>query len=267
MRLRNVIFVLLALFVVFAFASCKQDPQPPAAEEIYELTATQGITDGVFDHDKFSLWFDEEVVPGKTVSFKFRSTRDFIQVNVRGIEGSPKYVYEETIKPEGGNSFELTLGADGWYSFSYTFPEDAEESSDFRVDLRGWIVRGDIFEVKDMVYNGKKIEITEKNTDTKYAVPTVKKIADHEWTLEKKYIVACFVGKPSSSDKYPYVELVSKGGKATLSGLVKTGYEIDKIYNYDKEGQQGDEFNKDTTAINAETFLLVVWKGVERTVT
>ena len=272
MKVRNILIGLMVVLMAFVFISCEDEPEPQPQpvkvdDTVYKLTATKGISDAVFSHDKFSIWFKEAVEPGATISMEFRSTADYFQMNVRGIGGSPKYVYEEDIKTDGSNTFKLEPLSDGWTKFSYTFADDAADSEDFRVDFRGWIIPGDVMELRHVFYDGQQIALSEENmSGTDYAAPTIEVVADHEWTTPKTYKVAYFIGKPDDVDKNPVVETVAAGGTVTKAALVKENSEIAHIYNYDKSGTQGEEFNE-ATAINADTFLLVVWKGVDRTVT
>ena len=273
MKVRNILIGLLVVLMAFVFISCEDEPEPqpkPAQvdDTVYKLTATKGISDAVFSRDKFSIQFKETAVePGETISMEFRSTANFFQMNVRGVGGSPKYVYEEDIKDDGSNSFKLEPLSDGWTKFSYTFADDAADSEDFRVDFRGWIMAGDIMELRHVFYAGEQIALSEAYmSGTDYAAPTIEVVADHEWTAPKSYTVAYFIGQPDSVDKYPVAEKVAAGGKITKAGLVKENSEIVKIYNYDKSGTKGEEFDENT-AINADTFLLVEWKGVDVDIT
>lgn len=273
MKVRNILIGLLVVLMAFVFISCEDEPaaEPPKPAQVddtvYKLTATKGISDAVFSHDKFSIWFKEAVEPGATISMEFRSTADYFQMNVRGIGGSPKYVYEEDIKTDGSNSFKLEPLSGGWTKFSYTFADNAADSEDFRVDFRGWILPGDVMELRHVFYDGQQIALSEENmSGSDYAAPTIEVVADHEWTAPKSYTVAYFIGQPDSVDKYPVAEKVAAGGKITKAGLVKENSEIVKIYNYDKSGTKGEEFDENT-AINADTFLLVEWKGVDVDIT
>ncbi len=273
MKVRNILIGLLVVLMAFVFISCEDEPeeggQTPAVQvddTIYKFTTTKGVSDGVFSHDKFSVRFNEAVEEGETISFEFRSTVDFFQVSVRSIEGSTKYVYEQDIKDDGTNSFTLEPLSDGWTKFSYTFAENAAASKDFRIDLRGWLATGDVMEFRHVFYAGEQLALSAESMGS-YGAPTMEVVEDSQWDETDNKIVAIFIGKPDSADKYPVVESVAKGGKATLSGLVKDNYNLMNVYWYDKSGNKGEVFNKDTDVIEADTFLLAEWKGVDVDIT
>lgn len=273
MKVRNILIGLLVVLMAFVFISCNDEPEQGGGQTpvqvddtIYKFTTTKGVSDGVFSQDKFSVRFKNEVEAGETISFEFRSTVDFFQVSVRSIEGGTKYVYEQDIKDDGTNSFTLEPLSDGWTKFSYTFADDAADSEDFRIDLRGWLMSGEIMEFRHVFYAGEQLALSAESMGS-YGAPTMQIVEDHQWDNADEKIVAIFVGQPDKADKYPVVEAVAKGGKATLSGLVRENYELENVFWYDKSGNKGEVFNKDTDIIEADTFLLAEWKGVDVDIT
>ncbi len=272
MKVRNILIGLLVVLMAFVFISCNDEPeqggQTPVQvdDTIYKFTTTKGVSNGVFSQDKFSVRFKNEVEAGETISFEFRSTVDFFQVSVRSIEGGTKYVYEQDIKDDGTNSFTLEPLSDGWTKFSYTFADDAADSADFRVDLRGWLMTGEVMEFRHVFYAGEQLALSAESMGS-YGAPTMEIVEDHQWNEADKKVVAIFVGQPDKADKYPVVEAVAKGEKATLSGLVRENYELENVFWYDKSGNKGEVFNKDTDIIEADTFLLAEWKGVDVDIT
>ena len=272
MKVRNILIGLLVVLMAFVFISCNDEPeqggQTPVQvdDTIYKFTTTKGVSDGVFSQDKFSVRFKNEVEAGETISFEFRSTVDFFQVSVRSIEGGTKYVYEQDIKDDGTNSYTLEPLSDGWTKFSYTFADDAADSADFRVDLRGWLMTGEVMEFRHVFYAGEQLALSAESMGS-YGAPTMEIVEDHQWNEADKKVVAIFVGQPDKADKYPVVEAVAKGEKATLSGLVRENYELENVFWYDKSGNKGEVFNKDTDIIEADTFLLAEWKGVDVDIT
>ncbi len=118
MKLRNFLIVLFAVLMVFAFASCKNepkvDPKPtpkpqPQIPDYYQIEVTEGVDKDYWNRDKIKIEWEEEVNAGDVVSLKYRSERDVYQWDIR--DGSLKWVYET----KKGSFTDPVLGEDGWY--------------------------------------------------------------------------------------------------------------------------------------------------------
>ena len=240
---RNIFLVLVALLMVFAFASCnndpKTDPTPQSDSEIYKLTATKGRADGWFSCDKFRLDFsqatDQEdvffVEKDDVFSLKYRSTTEFYEFNVRN--GAGKWVYESKTG--------LTISepdAAGWITVSYTFGDNYYDGTEvnytagtsFIFDFIGDIIPGDILEVKDITLNGEDMDL-EVSMVAGYATPTFEETKDATWNVEEAYAVFYFEGDPNpdgSTFRNPKYELVKKGASMTTN-LEKEGFTL-KMY-------------------------------------
>ena len=201
----------------------------------------------------------------------FRS-RDVYQVSIRSIDGDTKYVYEVGVDVED-KPYTLEDMDDGWTKLSYTFGEGVE-ADNFRVDFRVRTIVGDFIEIKNVFIGGQSISLSEANMDTETygsVLPTFAETADHDWVTDSTYTVAFFTAKPHYEDDYPVMQAVIKGGKISTAELTNDGYYIDKIEvisDFHKDGEMVlAEFDPETSTIDADTNLLVTWKGVDRTVT
>ena len=220
MKLRNFIIVLLAVFMVFAFASCKNeptveptpgpgpDPGPgpePVAGTVYQIQVTQGVDKDYWNRDKIKLQWAEEVNEGDVISLKYRSERDIYQWDIR--DGSLKWVYES----KKGSFTDPVLGEDGWYTLTYTFAKDINgadvdyPNEQFSVFFRGNFVTTDLFEIKDITLNGKPLAV-EEDTIISYAELKEEPV-DFDWSV-KNYTVLFATGTPGEVDKTPIAEKV-----------------------------------------------------------
>ena len=238
MKLRNFVIVLLALLVALAAVSCKQDPKPepePADQTIYYLTATKGRSDGWFSADKFRLDFssdlDAKVDQGDVFSFKFRSTTEFYEFNVRN--STNKWVYES-------DKSKLTSYSEpdqyGWITVTYEFPENYYDGTkvgypeSFIFDFIGDIVPEDVLEVKALTLNGAELELNDKEVEG-YVAPTFDETVDPTWHFEEEYAVFYFEGDPNpegSAFRNPKYEVVKAGQTMTMN-LEKEGFTL-KMY-------------------------------------
>ena len=238
MKFRSFIIVLLAILTVFAFASCKNEPEEPefkpvevdlypyknytpTDKDVYEITITEGVTSGYWSYDKLKLVFTETINAGDTITFKYRSEREIYQWDVRDASVT-KWVYESH-----QDGFDVpVLGDGGWYSFSYTFADTDYNGtavtypyeSGFGVFLRGNFIEGDIIEIMDVELNGEPLLI-DADTITSSAELTEGTIKDHVWSIPKNYAVLFATGTLGEVDKTPVVAKVQAGSMLDLSAL------------------------------------------------
>ena len=170
MKLRNFLIVLFAVLMVFAFASCKNEPADPKPQpkpqpqipDYYQIVVTEGVDKDYWNRDKIKIEWEEEVNAGDTISLKYRSERDVYQWDIR--DGSLKWVYESS----KGSFTDPVLGEDGWWTLTYTFANDingaaVDSNERFGVYFRGNYVSTDLFEIKDIYLNDEPLEITQDN--------------------------------------------------------------------------------------------------------
>ena len=207
MKFRNLLIVLLAIMMVFAFSSCKEDPKKTTPEpdpeqiiedesvlekfpwggendyevtdkDIYEITVLEGIEKGLYSGDKLILKFDTTINEGDVLTVKYRSERPIWQFDIR--DGSTtKWVYESHT-----NGLETPeLGAGGWYTLTYTFGNDINNNpvaypyvAGFDIRFRGYFVEGDVFEVMEATL-----------THTEDEVVTVTPLVIDEDTISSSY--------------------------------------------------------------------------------
>lgn len=271
MKLRNFIIVLLAVFMVFAFASCKNEPVNPTPEPgpgpepepvegtVYQIRVTEGVDKDYWNRDKLKLQWAEEVNEGDVISLKYRSERDIYQWDIR--DGSLKWVYES----KKGSFTDPVLGEDGWYTLTYTFAKDINgadvdyPNEQFSVFFRGNFVTTDMFEIKDITLNGKPLAIEEDTIIS--AAELVDPAIDFDWT-QKNYAVLFATGTPGEVDKTPIAEKVVAGGFVTGAPIAKEGYTL-TIYNDTAHTSIFDP----TTPINEEKIFYYEYVGVPRTIT
>lgn len=234
MKLRNFLIVLFAVLMVFAFASCKnepaeQKPQPkpqPQIPDYYQIEVTEGVDKDYWNRDKIKIEWEEEVNAGDTISLKYRSERDVYQWDIR--DGSLKWVYESS----KGSFTDPVKGEDGWWTLTYTFANDingaaVDSNERFGVYFRGNYVSTDLFEIKDITLNGEPLEITQDNIKS-YAVlngTDENPIVEHDWSV-KNWSVLFATGTVGEVDKTPLAEKVVDGGLVTGAPVAKEGYTL-----------------------------------------
>lgn len=275
MKLRNFIIVLLAVFMVFAFASCKNEPvnptpgpgpEPgpgpdpgPVEGTVYQIRVTEGVDKDYWNRDKLKLQWVEDVNEGDVISLKYRSERDIYQWDIR--DGSLKWVYES----KKGSFTDPVLGEDGWYTLTYTFAKDINgadvdyPNEQFSVFFRGNFVTTDMFEIKDITLNGRPLAIEEDTIIS--AAELVDPAVDFDWSV-KNYAVLFATGTPGEVDKTPIAEKVVAGGFVTGAPIAKEGYTL-TIYNDTAHTSIFDP----TTPITEEKIFYYEYVGVPRTVT
>ena len=248
MKFRNFIIVLLAVFMVFALASCKHepevkptpdtpdDPQPAYSEDvIYKLTATRGRNLGWWSADKFVLSFSadaEKVSKGDVLTLKYRSTREITQFNIRN--SSNKWIYEQPKKSSGKDyplpeGFKSEPDADGWITVTFTFGDKWWDGSEitsttypsaWRIDFIGEIVTTDVLEVKDIkLTKSDSTVVPLALTQTKVSdtgaygniLPTFEATHDATWQESADWVVFFFNGEPGEVDGTPEYERVFNG--------------------------------------------------------
>lgn len=295
MKLRSILIVLLAVFLVFALASCKNEPkepenkpQPiPTDNTIYKLTATVARNSSWYGADKFRINLENGgvvVKEGSTLYFKFRATTEFYEFNLRSsIEDSLKWVYEQDKSKFESFSEPDT---DGWITVTYTFGDlyngnDASElygeKTGFFLDFIGDIIVGDVLEIKNVVVDGKLIPITQEMIVDKYVKPTLEANAADNWADDGKYVVYYFLGDPDPKDspyRTPTAEIVNAGQTITTN-LEQEGKNL-VIYNlgpesgfrhFDYDNPPAEAIFEKTTPITYNTKLYLVYTPIFYNVT
>ena len=293
MKLRNVLIVLFAVLIVFAFASCKNEPKvdpkptpgptptPGPVDGIYQIQITEGVDKDYWNRDKLKLFFEEEVKAGDTITLKYRSERDVYQWDIRNETDKIKWVYE-THKGYGDDPTTYFVdpveGEDGWFTLTYTFadtvlskvtgteiPAEFESSDGFGIYFRGNYVSTDIFEIKDITLNGEAIALDEDCIISKAVLtgdedyPRV----NHDWTV-KNYSVLFASGQVGEVDKTPLAEKVVSGGFVTGAPVAKEGYTLTIYTTADKNPEN---IFDPTIPITEEKIFYYSYVGVPRTVT
>jgi uncharacterized repeat protein (TIGR02543 family) len=270
MKLRNFIIVLLAVLMAFAFASCKNDPQPTPpgptppgpTGDVYQVEITEGVDKDYWNRDKLKFVWGEAVDEGDVISLKYRSERDVYQWDIRDENSKVKWVYESS-----KNGFvDPVLGDDGWYTLTYTLPAtdingaeiDYDAIQQFGIYFRGNYVTTDLFEIKDITLNGYPLEVESGTIISKAKLN--EEPVEHDWT-KKNYAVLFATGTPGSVDKTPIAEKVPAGGKVTGAPIAKEGYTL-TIYN---DTAHTSIFDPETP-INSEMIFYYEYVGIPRTV-
>lgn len=279
MKFRNFIILLLAVLMVFAFASCNNEPgKKSEPAKLYKLTATTGRNTSWNGADKFSLvWGDEEVESGDKLSLKFRSTAEISSFSIRN--DSCAWVYEQTMSKL--TSYEP--GEDGWYSIVYEFsdtflngektePDYGKNTTGFRIDLRGNILEGDVIEYKDVALNGVALPVEEgnvayhsessKNENKVHpgvygAVdPTLEVIENHAWTQPTTHVVFFATSAPGDAN-LPFAFERVENNTAFKTDLAKANYSFTLF----SDSAFITPFEKDTP-ITADKTIFVKYTGV-----
>jgi uncharacterized repeat protein (TIGR02543 family) len=239
MKLRNLFIVLLAVFMVFAFASCKNDPEPTPpgptppgpTGETYQVEITEGVDKDYYNRDKLKFVWGEAVEEGDVITLKYRSERGIYQWDIRDENSKVKWVYET----DKNGFVDPVLGEDGWYTLTYRLPAtdingaeiDYDAIQQFGIYFRGNFVTTDLFEIKDITLNGYPLEVESGTIISKAKLN--EEPVEHDWT-KKNYAVLFATGKPGAVDKTPIAEKVVEGGKVTGAPIAKEGYTL-KIFN------------------------------------
>lgn len=285
MKLRRFLIVLFAILMVFAFASCKNEPEvkpapepvedpwelypykdyKPTANQVQVITITEGVETDYYNRDKLKIEWEEPVQAGDVVTLKYRSERTIYQWDIRN--GSTKWVYETS----KNNFVDPVIGDGGWATLTYTFADvdinGTELAGDtrFGIYFRGNFVEGDVFEIMDVKLNGEPLEIESTNIKS-YATLEEETIADHVWNIPRNYAILLATGKPGDVDKHPLIAKVAPGStvKELAEELEEDGGYIVNLYSDDAK-----TVPYDLSAKVLKDALIVYYErtGVERTVT
>ena len=281
MKLRNVVIVLLAIFMVFAFASCSNEPKnnpqpgPTGVNQTYRLTATKSRVDKWYTDDKFALDFtlldDFSVKENDVISFSYRSTMEFEEYSIR--HGDYCWVYEDS--KEVLTSYEV--GEDGWIKVSYKFGpkcflkdnhvprsewelEPVPYPETFRFDLRGYVFAGDILEIKDLALNGNYLTLTQNLIASDYCAPTLVVVDENTPAFPgaRDFAVIYGEGSLSNSNAPLSYELVEEGGK--VAHVPTRDHYTISLYTTSDATKQNEEtlFNPAEATITKDTVLYIV---------
>ena len=281
MKLRNVVIVLLAIFMVFAFASCSNEPKnnpqpgPTGVNQTYRLTATKSRVDKWYTDDKFALDFtlldDFSVKENDVISFSYRSTMEFEEYSIR--HGDYCWVYEDS--KEALTSYEV--GEDGWIKVSYKFGpkcflkdnhvprsewelEPVPYPETFRFDLRGYVFAGDILEIKDLALNGNYLTLTQNLIASDYCAPTLVVVDENTPAFPgaRDFAVIYGEGSLSNSNAPLSYELVEEGGK--VAHVPTRDHYTISLYTTSDATKQNEEtlFNPAEATITKDTVLYIV---------
>ena len=270
MKLRNFLIVLFAVLMVFAFASCKNEPKvdpkptpkPQPQVDSYQIEVTEGVDKDYWNRDKIKIEWEEEVNAGDVITLKYRSERDVYQWDIR--DGSLKWVYET----KKGSFTDPVLGEDGWWTLTYTFANDidgnaVDSNERFGVYFRGNYVTTDLFEIKDIYLNDEPLEITQDNIKS-YAVLNDTEdhpLVEHDWSV-KNWSVLFANGTVGEVDKTPLAEKVVDGGFVTGAPVNKEGYTL-SIFT---DASRTTPFDA-TQPITENKIFYYSYVGVPRTIT
>lgn len=281
MKLRNVVIVLLAIFMVFAFASCSNEPKnnpqpgPTGVNQTYRLTATKSRVDKWYTDDKFALDFTLldgfSVKENDVISFSYRSTMEFEEYSIR--HGDYCWVYEDS--KEALTTYEV--GEDGWIKVSYKFGpkcflkdnhvprsewelEPVPYPETFRFDLRGYVFAGDILEIKDLALNGNYLTLTQNLIASDYCAPTLVVVDENTPAFPgaRDFAVIYGEGSLSNSNAPLSYELVEEGGK--VAHVPTRDHYTISLYTTSDATKQNEEtlFNPAEATITKDTVLYIV---------
>ena len=286
MKLRNFLIVLFAVLMVFAFASCKNEPNvkptpepgpevdpwelypykdyTPTSNQIQVITITEGVETDYYNRDKLKIEWEEPVEAGDVVTLKYRSERTIYQWDIRN--GSTKWVYETS----KNNFVDPVIGDGGWATLTYTFADVDINGTEllgdtrFGIYFRGNFVEGDVFEIMDVKLNGEPLEIEASNIKS-YAELSEETIADHVWNIPRNYAILLATGKPGEVDKNPLIAKVAPG--STVSELAEEleedgGY----IVNLFSDDAKTTPYDLSTKVLKDALIVYYERTGVERTV-
>jgi uncharacterized repeat protein (TIGR02543 family) len=285
MKLRRFLIVLFAILMVFAFASCKNEPEvkpapepvenpwelypykdyKPTANQVQVITITEGVETDYYNRDKLKIEWEEPVQAGDVVTLKYRSERTIYQWDIRN--GSTKWVYET----DKNNFVDPVIGDGGWATLTYTFADvdinGTELAGDtrFGIYFRGNFVEGDVFEIMDVKLNGEPLEIESTNIKS-YATLADETIADHVWGIPRNYAILLATGKPGEVDKHPLIAKVAPGStvKELAEELEEDGGYIVNLYSDDAKTVP---YDLSTKVLKDALIVYYERTGVERTVT
>ena len=280
MKLRNVVIVLLAIFMVFAFASCSNEPKnnpqpgPTGVNQTYRLTATKSRVDKWYTDDKFALDFTLldgfSVKENDVISFSYRSTMEFEEYSIR--HGDFCWVYEDS--KDALTSYEV--GDDGWIKVSYKFgnkcfkKDNQVSRSDwelepvpypetFRFDLRGYVFAGDILEIKDLALNGNYLTLTQNLIASDYCEPTLVVVNENTPAFPGARDFAVIYGEGSLSNNNAPLsyEMVKDGGK--VAHVPTRDHYTISLYTTSDPDKQNEEtlFNPEEATITKDTVVYI----------
>lgn len=286
MKLRNIVIVLLVALMVFAFASCKNDPEPPqpGKDTVAKITVTKGIETSVWGNEKIQLVWDlgadsEGIKDGSVFEMQFRTNRAPYEFDLRNNkkgaykkeDGSAasvdvRWVYQESAESLDSLTYDEKTG---WYTMKYTFSDEGASGKEpdydtyrytvLGVNFKCFLLVGDVFEVKNAKLDGKVLPLT-ADINNQPNKSELEVIEDHEWTMDKTYVLLYEAeGTEWRSDDGVPAEAVKVGEHPV--GLSEAGY----TFTY--KDSEGEAVDLATLVLEEDTVIDFVKIGVERTVT
>ena len=166
--MKKILVFLVVLLAVFAFVSCKQEPEPdntPVVENGGTLTIRPAVAnpedpepaiDGGTQPGKFQFKLKQEVSGIQTIAFLAKVSDDVTKVEVR--DGS-------TTTTWGSVTIADSTPEDGWYSFSVESLEDTE--CDYIAITVRVVQNPNVFiQIKNLKIDGKIVDFSEWNPAT-----------------------------------------------------------------------------------------------------
>ncbi len=264
-------------------------PAPVDDNTIAKLTVTKDISEGVYKNEKFQMQWDlkkafgedtDGIEEGSVLSLQFRSSRDIHWIDFRtnklgvidketGDEAAldMRWIYEEGSLDKLDS---LELGEDGWYTLTYTFKDTAmkyPENLDYDkyyytylgMNFAGYLMKGDVLEIKNASIDGKVLPLTSDMLYTGYTDnSSLEIVTAHDWTIPKTYAVVYAQDGVWRGEAGVPVEAVAAGGKAT--GVPATN-------GFTASYTLGEEAFDLNTAINSDLILSYTLTPVQWTVT
>lgn len=187
-RFLSIIFALLAVLII---VSCNQDPKasddpapapapaPSATDEdvlageaYYRLTATREAKRFALQYlDEEDSTYDPE--EGDILTLKYRTNHVVDRIYLRDSSQNTVFgasSYHEIL--ESDDPYVTGPDEDGWYTFSFTFPEMLDTKFGFRLELcsynGGKFQRGDYLDIKDLEFKEQKLTIEAADKDNEY---------------------------------------------------------------------------------------------------
>ena len=181
--MKKFLLVLLCLLAVFAIVSCKHEPEPvdpPAPAPLtpeegktyYRLTATR-------EAKRFAFMYsgDEglEINPkiGDTLVVKYRTNHEVATLYLRSGDELAEFAYKYDISP-----YISEPDADGWITFTFTYPETPAVSGSYNEDgsVSGFLLElanysakfavNDYLDIKGIWFNGEWLTIEPADEET-----------------------------------------------------------------------------------------------------
>jgi len=160
--MKKLLVVLFVLIAIFAFASCKHEPEnnesnqtpPPVADDskVFVLTATAA-------GDRFQFKWDEvEESGGKVFTLKYKTDKTISSVTTRDPSGD-KYLNDVSIA-----EYISEAEANGWITFSYTIPEGEHEGFGIAFFPTEAVAIDEVFKIKDIKIGDEKMELAQENS-------------------------------------------------------------------------------------------------------